>query len=124
MDRVRAVGRLVHPFQTIQARKGVQLADILVEIEFQRRVENGEALTMLTHEAEKLSDWLTQKYPKMAPMAPKTVENCIRDCHRTGNPRNNRRTGISSLIFRSRHRRPCPCVFNNTRTNSHEREQS
>ena len=34
------------------------------EIEFKRRVASGEALTTLTHEADALSDWLIQTYPK------------------------------------------------------------
>jgi hypothetical protein len=55
----------------------------LVEIEFKRRVASGEALTTLTHEADALSDWLIQTYPKMAQMAPGTIANSIRGRHRT-----------------------------------------
>jgi hypothetical protein len=50
----------------------------LVEEEFQRRNSNNETLPTLNAEAEALSGWLVLKHPGLAPMAPKTVANCIR----------------------------------------------
>jgi hypothetical protein len=54
----------------------------LVTAEFARRAANNEPLDKLNAESAILSDWLQQRHPNLAPMTPKTVENCIRIAYR------------------------------------------
>jgi hypothetical protein len=54
----------------------------LVEQEFRRRIDRGEACKYVGAEARALADWLKETHPSFARMTAATVENMIRDEHR------------------------------------------
>jgi hypothetical protein len=55
----------------------------VVELEHQRRLAAGEAIESVVKEAAHLKDWLDRHYPDAPKTTKKTIENRIREAHRT-----------------------------------------
>lgn len=59
----------------------------LIEQEYRRRREQGEAESSLAAEARHLSLWLSRDHPDAPPATPRTVENRLRELRRDKPPK-------------------------------------
>jgi hypothetical protein len=71
---------VLNPFRT--GGPGKPSAIRLVELEHERRLKAGKAMTKVSQEAVHLKEWLDRMYPDAPQTTTRTIENRIREAHR------------------------------------------